>query len=73
MAKTVLVRATPYRCTHWLFGIPYWTHRAYELEIVGHGHTMAPSKRQIRPWAADWLGCNYDNDPNEWEVMIECN
>lgn len=76
--RQVLVRAKAYPCIHTVFTgtrypLPYWIHRAYELEIVGHGYTMAPSKRQVRAWALDWLGCAYDNDPNEWEVIIEWN
>lgn len=69
--RSVLVRAKPYRCTHRLIRFPYWTHRAYELEIVGHGMTMAPRKRKVEEWALDWLDCNYET--REWVVFIEWN
>lgn len=69
--KTVLVRTTPYRCTHKIAGVPYWTHRAYNLELVNYGLTMAPTKRQVRSWALDWLRCN--DEEEEWEVIIEWN
>jgi hypothetical protein len=67
--RTVLVRARPYWCTHVALHVPYLMHRAYELELVDHGHTMAPSKRQVRAWALDYLECS--NDKEEWEVIIE--
>jgi hypothetical protein len=65
----VTVRATPFTCYHRLFRIPYRAHLAYELEIVGHGHTMAPSKKKVSEWAMDWLACAYDN--RNYEVVIE--
>lgn len=67
--KQVLVRATSYRCLHKVLGVPYWRHQAYELEIVGHGWTMAPSKDKVTEWALDWLDCTYDD--RDWEVIIE--
>lgn len=71
MKTQILVRAKPYRCQHRVLGFPYWAHRAYEVEIVGHGWTMAPSKKKIREWALDWLTCADDIDPSDYEVEIE--
>jgi hypothetical protein len=72
IAKQVLLRAKKYLCIHKLAGVfPYWAHRAYEVEIVGHGWTMAPKKSQVAAWALDWLASDPDNDGYEWEVMIE--
>jgi hypothetical protein len=76
--KPVLLRARRYWCRHQLFRfgkrpVPYWVHRAYEIEIVGHGWTQAPNKRGVVEWALDWLACDPDNDGVEWEVMIEWN
>lgn len=68
--RRVVVRATPYSCTHTALGLTYWRHRAYELEIAGHGWTMAPSRRKVRKWALDWLACAYENEREEWEVSI---
>lgn len=74
----VLVRARPYWCIHRVFGpgfrqlpLPYWVHRAYEIEIVGHGWTMAPRKSKVTEWALDWLACDPSNDGTEWDVIIE--
>lgn len=67
----VTVRAKPYRCTHKTLRVPYWSHRAYELEIVGHGHTMAPSRSKVAEWAADWLLCTYGAESETWEMSIE--
>lgn len=67
----VLVRATPYRCTHKVFNVPYWTHQAYSLELVGHGYTQAPSRKTITAWALDWLACNYDTDPADYTVEVQ--
>lgn len=69
--KKIEVHAAPYRCYHRAFRLPYWAHRAYELEIVGHGCTMAPSKNKVREWATDWLVCNYGGFPDDYEVTIE--
>lgn len=69
----VLLRPRPYWCVHRVAGIPYRVHRSYEIEIVGHGWTQAPSKRKVTEWALDWLACDPDNDDVEWEVMVEWN
>lgn len=68
----VVLRARPYWCIH-RFVLPYWIHRAYEIEIVGHigGWTMAPRKSAVTEWALDWLACNPDNDGKEWVVEIQ--
>lgn len=72
--RQVLLRATKYLCVHKLARtFPYWAHRAYEVEIVGHGWTMAPKKSAVTEWALDWLACDPENDQYEWEVMIEWN
>lgn len=75
---TVLLRARPYTCIHrvlalQVFPLPYWIHRSYEVEIVGHGWTQAPRKSKVVEWALDWLACDPDNEGKEWEVMIEWN
>ena len=66
----VVLRGRPYWCVH-QFVLPYWVHRAYEIEIVGHGWTMAPRKSKITEWALDWLACDPDNDGKEWLVDIQ--
>lgn len=43
-------------------------HRAYELEIVGHGNTMAPSRSKVEPWARDYMACKYDSEPEDYTV-----
>jgi hypothetical protein len=72
----VLLRAKPYTCTHRVFrfkklSLPYWIHRAYEVEIVNHGWTVAPRKSKVAEWALDWLACDEHHDGTEWEVTIE--
>jgi len=64
----IRVWAWPYWCVHRVFGVPYWVHRAYEVEILGHGVTMAPQKSKVRTWAIDYMACKYDKNPDDFVV-----
>ena len=68
MTTGIRIRATRYWCIHRIVRVPYRVHHAYELEIVGHGRTMAPRKSKVNEWAMDYMACAYDNEPEDYYV-----